>query len=146
MSVRRLLPALVLLGACLLVAGCGSGSDDGGTSIEVDLVAASDTVSAADGLWLVASVENAGDERVEFGPGSSSCRVALHFARVPGGEPAGVVRACTADWVEWFLDPGDSIDEPAVLDLSNVRPGTYRVHGSLGDRAESEPIVVVIQP
>jgi hypothetical protein len=95
------------------------------------------------------SAVNRGDERVVWGSGSSSCQLRLVVLDNSGRRHDIDFRACTDDWVEHRLDPGESITETFLWggqimvdqEMEALPSGEYRLIGVAGER-ESPPLTV----
>lgn len=140
---------LLLLG---LLAACNDeAAPPADDPLVVTLVAGGATVSADAPVELTITITNNGDEILEWGSGSSSCRL---FARVTvdgADHPVPAFEICTADMVTYTLDPGASDTQTKTWDGTIGRDGepeplpvgTYEIHG-LGGETTSEHVTIEV--
>lgn len=134
--------------AASLALACGNPLDVGVVAVDMD----GDVVVSPDepGTFRI-TVTNAGDERVVWGRGSSSCQLT---AEVLVGAVRHRIdfRSCTADVVEQGLDPGQRRTEEFEWggqireggELVTLADGEYVIVGRAGDRAASGPVRIVV--
>lgn len=122
------------------------------------VTAAPDAFTTAPGepVTIIVTAENTGDDRVEWGEGSSSCQLRL-LVRVDGEDlVAPQSRACTDDLAPWTLGPGGSRTESFAWEglvrrderggpIERLAPGTYELRGAAGSAAYSEAIRIELR-
>ena len=150
MRCRRWTRSIGVVIAVLIVGACSLFDD---TNFEVTISASSSFTSPSEPVTLTVKAENRGGSRVVWGQGSSSCQLGS-LVRVEGRDfPApDLIRPCTADLVDFGLDPGESQTESWNWAGYIVRgdstqllpPGTYQVRGAAGNVAVSAPIDIEI--
>lgn len=142
--VVTLLPAVVL--------GSLACSGPLGVSVMAVDVTGPVTVSVTAPVVFSITATNAGDERVAWGMGSSSCQFGLVVVGDALERHDIAIRGCTADLVEHALGPGETRTEEIswaaqIIDgdeLVDLEPGEYRVIATLGEDYESRPLRVTV--
>ena len=111
-------------------------------SVFVSISAEPTTLTLGESITITVSVENQSDSRVNWGSGSSTCR--LHSVVVIGEEALYMDdhRYCSMDVMPYFLGPGEARTEQwnwrgSIWARKNIRelpPGEYDVLGQAGSR------------
>ena len=150
---KYLITGLALMLLLCSVSACEE--DDPGKVQEdplvVTITASAPTVSADAPVSLTITIENTGDTRLEWGSGSSACRL---FARVVVDDQEYAVpwdEVCTADMVTYALEPGATDTQTKTWDGSigrdggsvDLPAGSYEVHGA-GGKLTSAPVTLEV--
>ena len=139
--------------AAALSSGCGLFSSDQ-PDLRIEIQASEDTLTRpTEYPGLAVTVENLGDTRAVWGPGSSSCQLGavVRIGRAELQAPGS--RACTDDLVEQGIDPGETRTETWrwdgwIVDEDGVRtelpPGRYQVAGAAGPWTGHATVTITI--
>jgi len=133
----RVLVALgsAVLGLCLC-ALAGAAPNE----VAVFVTIRPDTIAYGEGITITIDAQNSGDSPIEYGRGSSSCRLGAVVRVNDTDVPVSVHRACLKDLRPWILAPGERRQERlfwtgvvAAPDTTYpLRPGTYELRGAAG--------------
>ena len=135
------------LGGLVLTVTCGDPLVVTAVTLDID---GSVVVSPEEFKAFDVTATNHGDERVNWGGGSSSCQLGLTVLDANGQRHNIDFRVCSADLVERGLEPGESRKESFLWDgtiwvdeeMQILPSGQYRVFGVAGDRDLSESLTV----
>jgi hypothetical protein len=142
--------ALIALGLAILGLCAQAGAAPG--EIVVFVTVEPETFALGETVIITVKAQNIGGSPIEYGRGSSSCRlgavVRVNDADLPVPDP----RACLRDLGPWILAPGERRRERllwtgavAATDTTyQLPPGTYELRGAAGFFL-SEPVEVEIR-
>mgnify|MGYP001152457493 CR=1 FL=1 len=111
-----------------------------------------ETLAYGDKVTITVEARNSGDSPIEYGRGSSSCRLDAVVRVNDIDVPASVHRACLKDLGPWILAPGERRRERlfwtgavAAPDTTyRLQPNTYELRGAAGPFL-SEPVEVEVR-
>jgi hypothetical protein len=131
---------LIAMGTVVLPLILPSHVNGAGDEIVVTVAVEPASLAPGDTVTITVLAENAGQKTIEFGRGSSSCRLSA-VVRIDDMDYAVYApRACLKDLVPWTLAPGESRTESwpwagalaAVDTMYLLPPGTYELLGAAG--------------
>ena len=140
--------------AASLSMGCGLFGEDT-PNLRIDIDASENTLTRpTEYPGIAVTVENLGDARATWGPGSSSCqlRAAVVVAGIEFRTPE--IRGCTADLAEQGVDPGETRIEAWVWDGTifdkegnrvQLPPGSYKLAGAAGPWVGDASVTITIK-
>ena len=126
---------------------------DAESIVQITMTIDGNMLSASDPIEVKISIHNLTDRKIFWGSGSSSCIFHLLIVDDQKEYYAYFPRACTADYIQFYLRPRESrtsilkwsgkVSERGTRHIKRLQPGSYDMIGAAG-RFRSAPIAFTI--
>lgn len=132
--------ALIALGLAILGLGLCTQAGAAPGEIVVFVTVEPETFTLGETVIITVKAQNRGGSPIEYGRGSSSCRLGAVVRVNDTDVPVSVHRGCLRDLRPWILAPGERRQERLLWTVAvaapdttyELHPGTYELRGAAG--------------